>query len=149
MNVSSIRWQMVMRKEHHAKWRKGRLLRCCNDAWMKNGGLILWNAIAICEMFKTSWQTTKPMWKATFEAMVESHSISSRDQSRLHQFGKKVLPRILEYALFAAENLETTHYDCGYWADGKPGHVRNPSSKTVNVTEERGNFYIPNRRWNS
>ena len=26
---------------------------------MINGGQILWNAIAICEMFKTSWQTGK------------------------------------------------------------------------------------------
>ena len=28
----------------------------CNEAWMKSGGLILWNAIATCEMFKTNWQ---------------------------------------------------------------------------------------------
>ena len=27
---------------------------CYNRIWTKNGGLILWNAIAICEMFKTS-----------------------------------------------------------------------------------------------
>ena len=26
---------------------------------MKNGGLILWNAVAICEMSKTSWQMRK------------------------------------------------------------------------------------------
>ena len=26
---------------------------------MKNGGLILWNAIAVCDMFKTSGQTGK------------------------------------------------------------------------------------------
>ena len=37
-----------------------------------------------------------------FGAMVECHPISSRDQSRLHQFGKKVLPDIfLGYALIA------------------------------------------------
>ena len=27
--------------------------------WTKRGGQILWNAIAICEMSKTSWQTGK------------------------------------------------------------------------------------------
>ena len=27
---------------------------------MKDGGLLLWNAIAICEMFKTSWQQEQP-----------------------------------------------------------------------------------------
>ena len=31
--------------------------QCCyNRGWMKNGGLLLWNAVAICEMTKTSWQ---------------------------------------------------------------------------------------------
>ena len=30
---------------------------------MKGGGLILWNAIAICEMSKTSWQMGKRQMK--------------------------------------------------------------------------------------
>ena len=30
---------------------------------MKNGGLILWNAIDICEMSKTSWQKGKLLMK--------------------------------------------------------------------------------------
>ena len=35
--------------------------------------------------------------------MVEDHPISVRDQSRLHQFGKKVLPGIFPgYALYAS-----------------------------------------------
>ena len=37
-----------------------------------------------------------------FGAMVENHPISAKDQSRLHQFGAKVLPGIfLGYALYA------------------------------------------------
>ena len=37
-------------------------------------------------------------------AMVEYHPISAKDQSRLHQFGSKVLPgMILGYAFFAGE----------------------------------------------
>ena len=37
-----------------------------------------------------------------FGAMVEYHSISAKDQSRLHQFGAKVLPGIfLGYVLYA------------------------------------------------
>ena len=37
-----------------------------------------------------------------FGAMVEYHPISANDQSRLHQFGSKVLPGIfLGYALYA------------------------------------------------
>ena len=30
---------------------------------MNDGGLILWNAIAICEMSKTSWQMDKDLMK--------------------------------------------------------------------------------------
>ena len=36
-------------KEQCAESWKGHLQYCCNQAWMKNGGLIPWNAIAICE----------------------------------------------------------------------------------------------------
>ena len=48
-----------------------------------------------------------------FGAMVEYHKNSAKDQSRLHQFGAKVLPGIfLGYALYVGEeNLERRH--CG------------------------------------
>ena len=95
------------------KKRRGRLLYCYNSAWMKNGGQIPWNAMAICEMFKTSWQMGKTSYegrfgetfwgaKIPFGANVEYHPFSSRDQSRLHRFGKKVLLGIfLGYELVA------------------------------------------------
>ena len=42
-----------------------------------------------------------------FGSMIKYHPISAEDQSRLHQFGKKVLPGIfLACALIAEENLE-------------------------------------------
>ena len=55
---------------------------------MKDGGLMLWNAGAMCEMFKTSWQTGKLRMKDDVEnhfkgpiifigAMVEYHPIFS------------------------------------------------------------------------
>ena len=44
--------RMAALKERYAEQRKERLLYCCNQALMKNGGLIPWNAIAICEMLK-------------------------------------------------------------------------------------------------
>ena len=44
-----------------------------------------------------------------FGAMVEYHPISTRGQSRLHQFGKKVLPGIfLEADIEELENLEAS-----------------------------------------
>ena len=37
-----------------------------------------------------------------FGSLVEYHPITSKDQSRIHQFGKKVLPGLfLGYALYA------------------------------------------------
>ena len=44
-----------------------------------------------------------------FGATVEYHPISAKDQSRLHQFGSKVLPGIfLGYAWFAGKNGKAT-----------------------------------------
>ena len=42
-----------------------------------------------------------------FGSLVEYHPITAKDQSRIHQFGKKVLPGLfLGYALYAGWNLE-------------------------------------------
>ena len=39
-----------------------------------------------------------------FGSLVEYYPISAKDQSRIHQFGKKVLPGLfLGYALYAGE----------------------------------------------
>ena len=83
-------------------------------AWMKNGWLIPWSVAAICEMSKTSWQTGNALGKDDvenrsfkgpvfpFDSIVEYHPLSAKDQSRLRQFGEKVLPGILlGYALYA------------------------------------------------
>ena len=71
----------------------------------KMGGLIQWNASAICDMSMTSWQTGKLLMKGDSENHLKAQSFrlvqwlsiirfSSRDQSRRHQFGKTVLPGI-------------------------------------------------------
>ena len=42
-----------------------------------------------------------------FGSLVEYHPINVKDHSRIHQFGKKVLPGLFfEYALNAGENLD-------------------------------------------
>ena len=44
------RKQMGLLREQYAEWKKVRLLYCCNQVWMKNGGgQILWNVTRICE----------------------------------------------------------------------------------------------------
>ena len=78
----------------------------------ENGGRIPWNATAICETYKINCLMETPHDRRfvvpfngpviPFGAMVEYHPIYAEDQSRLHQFGPKVLPGVfLGYALRA------------------------------------------------
>ena len=109
---------------------------------MISGGLILWNAVAICEMSQTSWQTGKLRMnedlvnhsKDLFFHLVHwwKNSQTPREtKARIHQFGKKVLPGIfLGYALIARVNLERRHSGCWYWRIRKAGCIRNLSQKT-------------------
>ena len=91
--------------ERAVRRKKERQQYCCNLAWMQNGGQSLRNAIVICEIFKTSRQMRKTIQERRygepleepiipFGTVVDYHPISSKDQSRLDQFGKKVLPGI-------------------------------------------------------
>ena len=80
---------------------------------MKIGGQIPWNATPICETFKISCLIGKTPYEIRFGkpfkgpiipfgSLVEYYPISAKDQSRIHQFGKKVLPGLfLGYALYA------------------------------------------------
>ena len=80
---------------------------------MKVGGQILWNAIPICETSQTCLSDGKTPYERRFGkpfegpvipfgSLVEYHPITAKDQSRIHQFGKKVLPGLfLGYALYA------------------------------------------------
>ena len=80
---------------------------------MKVGGQIPWNAIPICETFKISCLMGRHHMRDVFgkpfegpiipfRSLVEYYPISAKDQSRIHQFGKKVLPGLFfGYALYA------------------------------------------------
>ena len=67
---------------------------------MKNGGQIPWNAIPICEMLQIFFSDGKTPYERRFGkpfkgpiipfgSLVEYYPISAKDQSRIHQFGKK------------------------------------------------------------
>ena len=65
-----------------------------------------------------------------FGSMVEYHPISAKDLSRLHQFGKKVLPEMfLGYALVTGRHLEGDILIADIVELGKIGRIRNPRSK--------------------
>ena len=80
---------------------------------MKIGGQILWNVIPSCETFQDLLSVGKTPYERRFGepfkgpiipfgSLVEYHPITAKDQSRIHQFGKKVLPGLfLGYALYA------------------------------------------------
>ena len=80
--------------------------------------------------------------------MVEYHSITAKDQSRIHQFGKKVLPGLfLGYALYAGgilkgdvlvadlEELESM--------DASEIYSKRLSAKEVIFSKEKGEFIFP------
>ena len=85
---------------------------------MKVGGQILWNVTPICETSQIYYlMGRRPMKDVLVKpfkgpiiplgSLVEYHPITAKDQSRIHQVGKKVLPGLfLGYALYAGENLE-------------------------------------------
>ena len=80
--------------------------------------------------------------------MVEYHPVTAKDQSRIHQFGKKVLPGLfLGYALYAAgtwkgdvlvadlEELETM--------DASEIYSKRLNAKQVIFPKEKGEFIFP------
>ena len=86
---------------------------------MKVGGQILWNVTPICETSQIYCLMGRRPMKDVLgnhledllfhlvHWLVEYHPITAKDQSRIHQFGKKVLPGLfLGYALYAEGNLE-------------------------------------------
>ena len=80
-----------------------------NESWWQ----ILWNVTPICETSQFSNLMGRRLMKDVFGqpfkgpiipfgSLVEYHPVTAKDQSRIHQFGKKVLPGLfLGYALYA------------------------------------------------
>ena len=83
-----------------------------------------------------------------FEAMVEYHPISVKDQSRLHQFGAKVLPGIFLGCAFCAGGIwkgdtMVADFEELEEMDASELHARRLEAKEV-VTSMRGdNFIFP------
>ena len=87
-----------------------------------------------------------------FGSLVEYYPISAKDQSRIHHFGKKVLPGLfLGYALYAGgiwkgdvlvadlEELETM--------DASEIYSKRLNAKEVTFPKENGKFVFSSRRW--
>ena len=87
-----------------------------------------------------------------FGSLVEYYPISAKDQSRIHQFGKKVLPGLfLGYALYAGgilkgdvlvadiEELETM--------DASEIYSKRLNAKRGSFSQRKWKNYFSNRRW--
>ena len=149
--------QMVLLKKRCAEMKKELPLCCCNLEWMKNAGSSM-----ECHCFLRNVQDLLSDGKTLHErrfgepfkgpviqfgSMVEYHLYSEGDQSRHHQFGKKVLPgKFLGYALYGdiledIEELETM--------DASEIRARRPNAKEILTSKMRWKLLFPNRRWNS
>ena len=126
---------------------------------MKIGGQIPWNAKPICEMLQLSYLMGKHPYERRFGqplkgpiipfgSMVEFYPFSAKDQSRIHQFGRKVLPGLfLGYALYAGgiwkgdilvadvEELETM--------DAFEIYSKRLNAQEVIFPQENGKFTFP------
>ena len=88
-----------------------------------------------------------------FGSMVEYHPVSVKDLSRLHQFGKKVLPGIfLGYSLYAGGiwkgDIMVADVEELVKMDASEIHAWGLDAKEVS-TLQNGERYLPDRRWNS
>ena len=100
---------LLKRAVHRVK--EGTYAVSMQSLWMKIGGQIPWIAIPISDTFKISCLIGRLHTKDVLEnlgpiipliSLVEYYPISAKDQSRIHQVGKKVLPGLfLGYALYA------------------------------------------------
>ena len=106
------------------------------------------------EVYESLSSRQKKPYITPFGAMVEYHPISARDQTRLHQFGKTVLPRIfVGYALIAGRiwkgdiliadtrELENT--------DASGVYIQRINAKEVLIITKGRRIHIPSCRWYS
>ena len=129
----------------------------------KVGGQIRWNVTPICETSQISYlMGRRPMkdvlgnhLKDLLFHLVHWLSItliSAKDQSRIHQFGKKVLPGLfLGYALYAGgiwkgdvliadlEELETM--------DASKMYSKKTQCERGDISQGKRRIYFSNRRW--
>ena len=129
---------------------------------MKVGGQIPWNVTPICENGTDLLSDGKTPYERRFGkpnkgpiipfgSLVEYHPITAKDQSRIHQFGKKVLPGLfLGYTLYAGgiwkgdvlvadlEELETM--------DASEIYSKRLNAKEV-ISQRKWRIYFSNRRW--
>ena len=110
---------------------------------MKNVGQIPWNVTPIFETYKISCLMGRHLMRGDSENHSKGQSshlcngpnitlISAKDLSRLHQFGKKVLPGTIPWlCIVRGRNLERRHLGRRHWAIGKDERIRNLAKEVL------------------
>ena len=84
-----------------------------------------------------------------FDSLVEYHPVTAKDQSRIHQFGKKVLPRLFHgYAggIWKGDVL-VADFELLETMDASEIYSKRLNAKEVIFPKEKGDFIFSNRRW--
>ena len=150
---------MGLLTEQCAEENKAPLLYCCNQVWTEIGCADSMECFAFLRNIQDLLSDRKTSYEGRFGqpfkgpiipfgSLVEYYPISAKDQSRIHQFGKKVLLRLfLGYALYAGgirkgdtlvadiEELETM--------DASKIYSKRLNAKEVIFPKENGRFIFP------
>ena len=126
---------------------------------MKVGEQILWNVTPICETSQIYYlMGRRPMKDVfgqpfkgpiiSFGSLAEYHPMTAKDQSRICQFGKKVLPGLfLGYALYTGEiwkgDMLVADIEELETMDASEIYSKRPNAKEAIFPKENGNFIFP------
>ena len=168
LNLISVRQrhtdqkQMGLQKEH-AGWKNGHLQYHCNQVWTKNG-VIPWNVIAICETFKISCLLGRHHMKCGSECPPTDQCYRLEQWSNITLFLRKTNLDCINFVQKSRQVFSSvmhgTREESGketLWSQTfeelEEGRIRHPRQKaqckgSVNA-DERWQFYISSRRWNS
>ena len=140
-NHCTGRKHMGLLREQYAEWKKVRLQYCCNQVWMKKvgrfRGMLYLSAKRSRSLVRWEDPNERRFGKPfkgpiiPFGSLFEYHPVTAKDQSRIHQFGKKVLLGLfLGYELYAGWYLEGWRTGCRPWGVGDDGRIGNLLKKT-------------------
>ena len=146
--------QMRLLKEQCAEQGKAPLPYCCNHVWMKIGGQIPWNVLLTCETFKISYLMGRLHMRddlgshlkgpiIPFGSLVEYHPKTAKDQTRIHQFGKKVLPGLFLGCVLYAGGGEFGRVT--YWLQTLRSWIRWTYLKCTRKNSMRKRWYFPKK----
>ena len=121
--------QMVLLRERYAGLKKGLLLYCCNQVWMKDGGRVSWSVTGIFETYKISCligKTLQPAIRRTIQRTSNPFvrwSISPFFCQRLVATAsvrqESLTRNILRLCIVRGRNLERRHFGRRHWGIGK------------------------------